>query len=105
MAINLDDLKAGVIEVLEKYLSDTQATWKEEYRPYLDAIAKDAMTYGAAVLAGEPNAEQNLQHVKVQAMTLGAIAYGREAKRAIETLETVALTAAKIILAALKAAL
>ena len=105
MSFDTTALKVEIAAVLKKYLTDTQAAWKDEYRPYLDAIAQDSLNYGAALLAGEPGAERNLEHVKVQAMTLGAIVYGAEAKRAIETLETVALTAAKIIGAALKAML
>lgn len=94
-----DAIHAGITEGLSEFPEQFQI---EDHAALLRA-ANEAAAYAVAAAAGDPQAVQNMAHLRVQAALLAAKTTVRSTQHAQAILETVLVTAARVASIVLKA--
>lgn len=90
----MDIMKVSTIETLREQIKDAKDAIKAIAESYLKDISAETVKYTETALKGDPNANQNLLHLKAQIGILSALLRREESERMAETFEAVSLSLA-----------
>jgi hypothetical protein len=105
LEIKADIVKDAILSALRSHLEEMKEDLKADWDEHIQAIATDATTFAIAAASGDPQAEQNMRHLKAQAQLVGATIAIRESERAIATITRVVNISVQVLGKALVGAL
>lgn len=100
-----DELKAIILSEVQAVAGEVKDSLKADYLVEAEALATEAAHYAAKLAAGDPDAEQDLKHVRAQVVLLGARMLVKTEALFLAKLEAVVVACVRVLSKALIAAI
>lgn len=105
MTPTLETLKRVTLQVLKEHFDEGRVAIVADLGPHFEKIAENVARYALRAAAGEPEAVENLEELKVQAGLLESLVYAHGYRQGVETFKQVMVAIARTVGAMVRAAI